>query len=192
MLVAALISLSALATSPAWRPEPVPPPLTAEAQKVVDGYEKSIEDARKIYDKATTDARGKAIRELEILLDRYTKAGKLDEAVATRDRIRDLKGVLAASSWKAPTDADIGHMVSVVVTGSTAGGQVWGVGPYTSDSDPSVAAVHDGIVKPGERAELTIEIMPGRPSYESSTRNGVTTQAYGSWSPSYRFARRPE
>lgn len=61
---------------------------------VLDRIREFEADAREIQQKA--DAKIKArrqqlIRELQVLQDTYTKAGKLDEAVGIRDRIQQLK-----------------------------------------------------------------------------------------------------
>src|SRR5436305_1871131 len=61
-----------------------------------------------------------------------------------------------------------------------------GLDVYTEDSPLAVAAVHAGVVRPGERAVVRVSVLPGRDHYEGSTRNGVTTQNYGKWDGSYR------
>src|SRR5262249_30563196 len=73
-----------------------------------------------------------------------------------------------------------------VVTGS-AEGSVWGTDVYTDDSSLAVAAVHAGILRPGQKGLVKVAILPGREKYEGSTRNGVTTQGYSAWHGSYRI-----
>ena len=68
-------------------------------------------------------------------------------------------------------------------------GKVWGSDEYTDDSNIARAAVHAGLVAVGESKTVTIKILPGRSSYPSTTRNGVTTTSYGSWQGSYEFVR---
>lgn len=183
-----LISLNAFATSMAPERPPEPTAVTEEAQKVLTTYENDVAEARRSFEKATAHHRQKAIRELETLQDRYTKAGKLDEAVAVRDRVRALKNIETPASWRAPTDADLGRVIELTVVGSTTG-PIWGVGPYTSDSNPASAAVHAGLVKVGEQKDLRLEVIPGLTAYEGNERNGVTAQKYGPWSPAYRFVK---
>ncbi len=73
------------------------------------------------------------------------------------------------------------------VTGDRSG-IVWGSGPYTLDSTLATAAVHAGIVKPGETATVTVEIMDSPKSYSGSEANGVGSLEYGVWPPgAYRF-----
>lgn len=64
------------------------------------------------------------------------------------------------------------------VVGSTSGGRVWGSGPYTSDSDYNVAAVHAGLVAKGEMKGIMLLPAGYIANFQGSTANGVTT---GSW-----------
>ena len=63
------------------------------------------------------------------------------------------------------------------ITG-VAEGQVWGTDTYTRDSVLGAAAVHAGLVKPGETAVLRLVVVAPLPAYPGSTRNGVTTSDY--------------
>lgn len=76
------------------------------------------------------------------------------------------------------------------VTGSTSG-RIWGTDIYTSDSSLNTAAVHTGIVKPGETAIVKVTMEGPRQSYQGSTRNGVTSASYGSFGTSYTIAPAP-
>lgn len=59
-----------------------------------------------------------------------------------------------------------------------AEGQVWGTDTYTRDSILGAAAVHAGLLKPGETGVLRVTVVPPLKSYPGSTRNGVTTSDY--------------
>jgi hypothetical protein len=74
----------------------------------------------------------------------------------------------------------------VQVIGSTSG-TVWGTGPYTDDSSIAAAAVHDGLLKPGELGMVRVIVDRGRQAYAASSRNGVATQPYGPWEGSFRL-----
>jgi hypothetical protein len=63
--------------------------------------------------------------------------------------------------------------------------RAWGTDIYTDDSSVCTAAMHTGKLKPATGGLVTIEMRPGEASYNGTTRNGVTTVAYGSWSDSY-------
>ena len=71
----------------------------------------------------------------------------------------------------------IGAVYYFRVTG-IAEGQVWGSGPYTRDSVIGAAAVHAGMLKPGDKAVLRLTVMPAQTSYPGTVRNGVTTSDY--------------
>lgn len=81
----------------------------------------------------------------------------------------------------------VGQSLQFSVTGSTTGA-IWGTGTYTDDSSVATAAVHAGVVAPGQTAEVTINILAGQSSYPASTANGVTSRTWGSWGGSYSFA----
>ncbi len=66
---------------------------------------------------------------------------------------------------------------------------IYGTDVYTDDSSVCTAAVHAGLITFEGGGFVTIEMRPGQSSYESSTRNGVTTRSYGSYSGSYVFVR---
>jgi hypothetical protein len=68
-------------------------------------------------------------------------------------------------------------------------GQVWGTDVYTRDSALGVAAVHAGLVKPGQSAVLRVSVVPALESYVGSTRNGVTTSDYGSFPHAWALSR---
>jgi len=64
-------------------------------------------------------------------------------------------------------------------------GTVWGTDIYTDDSSICTAAAHVGIITRATGGTVTIETRPGQTSYAASTRNGIATRSYGSWSGSY-------
>jgi hypothetical protein len=67
-----------------------------------------------------------------------------------------------------------------------ARGRVFGTDIYTDDSDVCAAAVHAGVIR-RRGGTVTIEIRPGRSSYNGSSRNGITSSGYGSWNGSFVF-----
>lgn len=69
-----------------------------------------------------------------------------------------------------------GPYADVSVTGST-GGIVWGSGPYGERSDFGAAAVHAGLIQPGQTATIR-RILVGPSTLTSSERNGVASSAY--------------
>ena len=64
-------------------------------------------------------------------------------------------------------------------------GSVWGTATYTDDSSICTAAVEAGIITVAGGGEVVYEIAPGASTYTGSTKNGVTTNDYGSFDGSF-------
>jgi len=79
----------------------------------------------------------------------------------------------------------VGFTIPMPLVGATSG-SVWGSDVYTDDSAAAAAAVHAGVLQPGEFGFVKITLMPGQERYETSARNGVTSQAYDAWEGSFR------
>ncbi len=94
---------------------------------------------------------------------------------------------LSAGEMQAHRDK-VGQTLTREVTGRTTG-NVWGTDVYTDDSDLGTAAVHAGVLKDGETGTVQVTVLPGQQSYPGSTRNGVTSQNWGSWQGSFQVAR---
>ena len=69
--------------------------------------------------------------------------------------------------------------------GGSVSGAIWGTDVYTDDSSICTAAVHRGLITAASGGSVTLEVRPGAGGYTASTRNGVTSRAYGGWSGSY-------
>ena len=81
-----------------------------------------------------------------------------------------------------------GSSFIVQVVGA-ASGSVWGTGAYTDDSSIAAAAVHAGLLKPGELGFLRVTTEGPRESFAASEKNGVKSNAYGKFDGSFRLAR---
>ncbi len=66
-------------------------------------------------------------------------------------------------------------------------GGVYGTDTYTDDSSICSSAVHAGVITLATGGQVTIEIRPGLDSYQTSTRNGITSSSWGAWSGSFVF-----
>ena len=73
------------------------------------------------------------------------------------------------------------------VTGS-AEGQIWGTDIYSGDSMLGAAAVHAGLLKPGETRTLRVTVVTPPDSYPGTTRNGVTSTEYGHYQYAWRLS----
>jgi hypothetical protein len=75
------------------------------------------------------------------------------------------------------------------VTGQTSG-TVYGTDVYTSDSPLATAAVHAGVLQPGETGVVRVWVVPVLPSYRGTSRNGVVSRDWStSWTGAYRIER---
>lgn len=81
----------------------------------------------------------------------------------------------------------IGARFAYACPASGTAGSAWGTDVYTHDSSICTAAVHAGLITLASGGAVTIEMAPGQSAYPGSTRNGITTLSWGSWSCSYLF-----
>jgi hypothetical protein len=123
---------------------------------------------------------------IQELVAYFERRGRL-----TRAEIRKLldQGLLAGN---APANMlqlcdQIGASYYFRVTGEAIG-SLWGTDVYTGDSAIAVAAVHAGLVKPGETAVLKIIVEQPLAQYKGSVRNGVTSLDYGQYGTAYSLA----
>jgi LCCL domain len=70
-------------------------------------------------------------------------------------------------------------------------GTVWGTDQYTLDSSLAIAAVHAGILKPGETGVVRVKIVQSPLQFTSSIRNGIQSHPYGQYQGgAYEFVKR--
>jgi hypothetical protein len=128
------------------------------------------------------------------LQETYTRAGKLDEALAIRARVRQLRGDLlgvqsAPDSLAGYDGAEPGRTLTFEVTGR-ADGVVWGTDVYTADSRLAAAAVHAGVVRVGERALVRVSLLEGVDQFfEGTDRHGVQSNDYPAYPLAFRVER---
>ena len=84
-----------------------------------------------------------------------------------------------------------GEVVTVPVVGVTTG-EVWGSDIYTDDSSLGAAAVHAGILQPGEFGFVRVTMLGGQAQYPGISRHGIVSQPYGEWQGSIKLARAPQ
>lgn len=92
--------------------------------------------------------------------------------------------LLPSESYPRLSNLPVGESTELEVTGNLSGA-VWGTIVYTNDSSLPAAAVHAGLLKEGETGRVKVTMLPGRESYESSNRNGVTSLKYAQWHGSF-------
>jgi len=166
-------------------PQPI---LPDEARAAVEEYQKA---AGAILEKAELQIepiRNQAIGRLKAIQDKYTRAAKLEEAMAIRDTIRQILGIQKDPGSLHVAPEDIGKSMVFEVVGAVEG-TIWGTEVYTSDSHLATIAVHMGLLKPGEKGLVRVRVLAGQKSYAGSTRNSVTSQSYGPWPASFTVER---
>lgn len=125
----------------------------------------------------------KVVQELVAYFDRR---GKLSR--------RQLKALLednfvasdAPSSMHGLCD-NVGSTYYFRITG-TLEGQIWGTDIYTRDSTLGAAAVHMGLLKPGESSVLRVTVVPAQDKYPGTARHGVTTSEYGEFPHAWKLS----
>ena len=80
-----------------------------------------------------------------------------------------------------------GQMFSYHCSPNGTPGTIWGSDIYSDDSPVCTAAVHAGLITLAEGGTVTIQIRPGRASYEATLRNGIESQPWEVWEGSYVF-----
>jgi hypothetical protein len=78
-----------------------------------------------------------------------------------------------------------GKRFAFTVTG-VAGNGLYGTDIYTSDSILANCAVHAGVLKPGQTGVVKVEIVVPPGAFVASTRNGVTSNAYGAYNGAFK------
>jgi hypothetical protein len=165
-------------------------PVPDDAKKLIDDFDREAKDIQEKAEKEVKARRDKLIEKLKQLQDTYTRAGKLDEAVAISEKIKVVKiGTLEIKPDPGTVNGlrdQVGKSFVYEVTGKTDG-VIWGSGLYTDDSQIATAAVHCGALKAGQKGLVRVTILKGEASYLGSTSNGVTSNPYGEWGGSYRI-----
>src|SRR5262249_41329437 len=172
--------------------------LRAHAEEQIDQIRARAERAvADLQGKADEDGRARRRRgypEVKPLQDKYARDGKLDEALAIRERLRGLRGSLLQAqadpgNLNAFQNEQIGSSRLFDVTGSTDGA-VWGTDVYTSDSTLAAVAVHAGVLYDGERGLVRVTFVDTlNVAFVGSERNGIWSQSYGPWPVGYGVGR---
>jgi hypothetical protein len=82
----------------------------------------------------------------------------------------------------------IGKTFRFRVTGNVAG-SLWGTDVYTTDSSLETAAVHAGVLKPGQTGVVKVTILAPPPFFTGTTRNGVTSQPYAGFPGAFKVSK---
>ncbi|MFO0846863.1 MAG: LCCL domain-containing protein, partial [Gemmataceae bacterium] len=188
--------------------------LPREAREAIDASDREIADLRRQAELQAAEIRARAdqaaaevedraeaqVRQRQLALfhtlrpiqDRLARDGRLDEALAVRERVRSLRASLLQAQ---PDPGNLSHLpeprvgasLLFEVAGSTDG-VVWGSDVYTSDSALAAVAVHAGVLADGERGVVRVTFVDAlNVEFVGSERNGVWSQDYGPWPIGFRI-----
>jgi hypothetical protein len=109
-------------------------------------------------------------------------------ALSVADAADEPKNVMADPGTLHNLHNQLGKTFHFRVTGAV-NGSVWGTDVYTSDSSLAAAAVHAGVLQPGQTGIVRVTIVPPPPTYVGSNRQGVASSAYGNYPGAYQVSR---
>lgn len=171
---------------------PRPTDLPPAAGEVLTALDKETAQVQKSVKEQIRKVGDKADAQLKLLQDKFCKDAKLDEALAVRDARRMIRlGIVNARPDPGllhAEPADIGKVWYFEVLGNVQG-NTWGNDVYTTDSHLAATAIHAGVLRMGQKCIVKVTILPGQDRYESTTRNGVTSQPWGNWGVSFKVER---
>jgi hypothetical protein len=172
--------------------------IKAEADREIDVIRKRADAETAAVQAAAAKELSPLLRgvfaELKAMQAGYLKDGKLDEALAVRNRLRamrsDLFGVKPdPGNLTDYGPSDYGRTLLFEVVGS-GDGNVWGTDQYTADSRLAVAAVHAGAVRVGERALVRVTLYDGTERvFDGTERYGIRSLDYGNYSLAFGVER---
>lgn len=93
------------------------------------------------------------------------------------------------AAWGTNAQSYIGRSgpITLDCPGGGSPGSVWGTDYYTTDSSVCTAAVHAGVINMGRGGSVTFFMSGGLSSYPGSSRNGVSTSTWGSYTSTFAF-----
>lgn len=118
--------------------------------------------------------------------ERVRLQSQMEKAISNNNNVIEATWSTQADGYRGKN----GQRITLrIPPGGPSSGRLWGTDVYTDDSSIGLAAVHAGLITLQNGGTVTIEIREGQASYQSSTRNGLTSTAYASWYGSFVFVR---
>jgi hypothetical protein len=81
----------------------------------------------------------------------------------------------------------VGAVYYFRITGA-AEGQLWGTDIYSGDSLLGAAAVHMGLLKPGQSGVFRVTVVTPPEEFPGTERNGVTSTQYGKYQYAWQMS----
>lgn len=187
--------------------------LPANIAELIETFEAEIAAVRERYGQEVRRLQEAADREIELvrrkgeervqvkaiaLMDQlkpmqtaFLKDGKLDEALATRDAIKQLRALVVNAMPDPGNLLDFRDRLDQELVFEVVGanqGPLWGSDPYTLDSSLACAAVHAGALAVGQKGAVRVVIQDAsdRDHFEGSERHGVFSYAWGPYPFAFR------
>jgi hypothetical protein len=209
-VIVLIVVIGALATAPAGAQPQAPPPVRealprpAGAGPGQSPLPPLSEDAQRLIDQLK-QTQASIVEQLRFLQSTYREAGRAEDAAAIAAQVRVLQQRVPPVTGTATADlvneglpardvpftmsmfrGQAGETLSFAIRGRDDL-PVWGTTTYTDDSPIEAAAVHAGLLRPGQSGIVKVRPLPGQDRYEASNQNGVQSLAYGQQRGSYRF-----
>lgn len=161
--------------------------LAAEVQRILAHFQSEKSAVWKLTHLRIRELRENACAALKTMQDDATRRALLDEALAIRKAITDLRlaGRQILTYPENPIRVGATSEVFFYRTTGNTSGSLYGTGTYTSDSSLSTAAVHAGILRAGETGIVKVTTIPKHVGFVSSNRHGITSSSWSSY-PAYR------
>lgn len=166
------------------------PPLSPDAQRLVDQWK---------LDHASI------IEQLRALQLAYRDAGRAEDAAAIAANVRALQQRIPPVSPTLTAELvndglpgrdepvrmalfrdRVGETLSFSVRGRDDQ-PVWGTTVYTDDSALETAAVHAGMLRPGQRGIVKVRVLAGQDHYDGTKQHDIESAAFGRHPASFRF-----
>ena len=125
----------------------------------------------------------KVVQELVAYFDRRGKLSRrqlrrlLEQSQVASDAPTSMRGLCET----------VGATYYFRVTGVTEG-QLWGTDIYSGDSTIGAAAVHAGLLKPGQTDVLRVTVVTPPEKFPGTVRNGVTSTEYGRFQYAWKLS----
>lgn len=110
-----------------------------------------------------------------------TDAAKPTPDTEDSEEITPILWTTSASGFKA--EDNLTYKFQCPANGTASA--IWGSDIYTQDSSICTAAVHAGLFTLESGGTVTIEFRPGRKTYGSTVRNGITSNTFGEYAHSF-------
>ncbi|MCE9604067.1 MAG: hypothetical protein K8U03_04105 [Planctomycetia bacterium] len=166
--------------------------LPLDAREIAKAHDLAVVELERKTLERIQAAGARAAVPLDRLMKELCREAKLDEALAVRNVIANLTGVIRdvrpdPGQLRAGS-TEIVQVWYFEVTGNLSG-SIYGTDIYTSDSTLATAAVHTGVLKEGEKGIVKVTILPGHENYASTSRRGITSHGYSAWGVSFKVER---